>query len=134
MARSKTKSRKTAGKARKRRSSAAHRTVKAKSGKTARKTQRRAALKKTGRKRALTARSAKKTARKTRAPKEIFGEGNYTATRNFDKAERAFVERNKSRIPAMAKDAEKALEGSQGNELREAEAEAASRSRENEAA
>lgn len=135
MARKKTRSRKPAGKAKKRHSAPRRATTRrAKAPKIARKAKRSAAAKKTGRKAAPSARSARKVVRKTRARKEVYGEGNYTATRNFDKAERAFVERNKSRIPAMAKDAEKALEGPQGNELREAEAEAASRGREDEAA
>ncbi len=60
--------------------------------------------------------------------KEVFGEGNYTASREFDKAERTFVKKNKGRIAKLGKDAEKALDGPEGDDLREAEEEAASRS------
>ncbi len=58
--------------------------------------------------------------------KDVMGEGNYTASRNFRKEETAFVQRNKKRIPQMGKEAEAALDGPQGDELRSAEREAAS--------
>jgi len=136
MARRKTGSRKTAGKAKKRRTAAARRTAARKTTrKAAAKTTRRSAAGKKGRK-APAASAARKArgSRKSSARKEIHGEGNYTATRNFDREEAAFVKRNKSRIPAMGKEAEKALEGPEGEELREAEQEAAARGRQDEAA
>jgi len=64
----------------------------------------------------------KKTAK--RAAKSSVGEGNYAATRSFDKAEASFVKKNRAKIPAMGKEAEKALEGPEGAELISAEAEA----------
>jgi hypothetical protein len=57
--------------------------------------------------------------------KEVFGEGNYTAAREFRNAETDFVEKNRKRIPEMGKAAERALEGPQGDELRSAEQQAA---------
>ena len=63
--------------------------------------------------------------------KQIVGEGDYAATRKFDSDQASFVERNKANIPAMGKDAEKALDGPEGDSLRDAEATAASRSRDN---
>lgn len=73
----------------------------------------------------------KKTAKKKPAKKkkQIVGEGDYAATRAFDKAEAAFVKKNKANIPAMGKAAEAALDGPQGDMLRDAEAAAAGRSR-----
>ena len=57
------------------------------------------------------------------------GEGDYAASRAFLKDQSGFVEKNKAAIPAMGKAAEKALEGPEGDSLREAEATAAARSR-----
>lgn len=76
------------------------------------------------------ARKAKKAAKPARkaARKEDLGEGNYTASREFRKAETNFVKKNKARIPAMGKAAEKALEGPEGDDLRRAEEEAKSHS------
>ena len=61
--------------------------------------------------------------------KQIVGEGDYAASRAFLKDQSGFVEKNKAAIPAMGKAAEKALEGPEGDSLREAEATAAARSR-----
>ena len=69
------------------------------------------------------AKKTKKTARKTK------GEGDYAASRAFLQDQADFVEKNKSNIPAMGKAAEKALDGPDGADLREAEATAAARSR-----
>lgn len=74
-------------------------------------------------------RAPAKKAKKARATskgrrKEVFGEGNYTASREFDKEQASFVKKNKSRIAKLGKEAEAALEGPQGDELREAEKEA----------
>ena len=110
-----------------------------------------AASKRGGRKTGTSARSTRTTARKTSrasgargrksrtsqtsgAPGsgaastggQVEGEGSYTASRHFRKAQTDFVRRNRGRIGKMGKDAEAALEGSQGAELREAEDEARS--------
>ena len=71
------------------------------------------------------ARKAKPAAKK----KQNVGEGDYAASRAFLKDQSGFVEKNKAGIPAMGKAAEKALDGPQGDALREAEATAAARSR-----
>ena len=49
--------------------------------------------------------------------------------RKFDKDQAGFVEKNKAKIPAMGKEAEAALDGPEGDSLRDAEATAAARSR-----
>ena len=61
--------------------------------------------------------------------KKIIGEGDYAASRTFLKDQSGFVAKNKAKIPAMGKAAEAALDGPQGDALREAEATAAARSR-----
>ena len=71
-------------------------------------------------------RAAKKAKKKK---KQIVGEGDYQASRTFLKDQSGFVKKNKAKIPAMGKEAEAALEGPQGDMLREAEASAAGRSR-----
>ena len=73
--------------------------------------------------------TAKKTAKKAAKKKQIVGEGDYQASRSFLKDQSDFVKKNKAAIPAMGKNAEKALEGPEGDALREAEASAAGRSR-----
>ena len=84
---------------------------------------------------AARAKTTKKSApAKKRGSKDVLGEGNYTATRNFDKAQTSFVKRNKGHIGKMGKDAEKALEGTEGPALRDAEKEAASHGHEDKAA
>jgi len=86
------------------------------------------------------AKKAKKTAKKAvkaaakkapakKAKKKTIGEGDYAASRRFDKDEASFVKKNKANIPAMGKAAEAALDGPEGAALREAEATAAARSR-----
>ena len=72
-----------------------------------------------------------KKAKKAAAKKKIIGEGDYQASRAFLKDQSGFVAKNKAKIPAMGKAAEAALEGPQGGALREAEATAAARSRDN---
>jgi hypothetical protein len=52
---------------------------------------------------------------------DIPGEGNYSAARRFDAQEDAFVEKNRQKVPQMGKDAEKALDGAEGDALRKAE-------------
>jgi hypothetical protein len=54
---------------------------------------------------------------------KIQGEGDYDAARRFDADEKAFVEKNREAIPGLAKAAEDALDGPEGEELRKAEAE-----------
>jgi hypothetical protein len=70
---------------------------------------------------------ARKAAKKP--SKKTIGEGDYAASRAFLKDQSDFVGKNKAKIPAMGKEAEKALEGPEGASLREAEAAAAARSR-----
>ena len=70
-----------------------------------------------------------KKAKKAPAKKKIIGEGDYQASRTFLKDQSGFVAKNKAKIPAMGKAAEAALDGPQGDALREAEATAAARSR-----
>ena len=72
-----------------------------------------------------------KKAKKAAAKKKIVGEGDYQASRAFLKDQSGFVAKNKAKIPAMGKAAETALEGPQGDALREDEATAAARSRDN---
>lgn len=109
--------------ARKAKRTAAKKTSKAKK-KTAKKSKK--SVKAAARK--APARKAKKSpARK----KQIVGEGDYAASRSFLKDQSDFVEKNRSNIPALGKDAEKALEGPEGDSLRDAEATAAARSRDN---
>ena len=69
---------------------------------------------------------AKKTVAKKK--KQIVGEGDYAATRTFDKDQTTFVKRNKAKIPELAREAEKALDGPEGDSLRAAEQEAMNRS------
>jgi hypothetical protein len=92
-----------------------------------------AAAKRGARKSAKTAKKSVKTAAKkapTRtAKRKTKGEGDYAASRAFLKDQAGFVEKNKDRIPAMGKEAEKALDGPEGAGLRDAEATAAARSR-----
>jgi len=71
-------------------------------------------------------------AAKKAAPKKknrIVGEGDYQASRNFLKDQGGFVRRHNSEIPRMGKDAEAAMDGPQGGELRAAEEEARSHSK-----
>lgn len=72
-----------------------------------------------------------KKAKKAPAKKKIIGEGDYQASRAFLKDQSGFVAKNKAKIPALGKAAEAALDGPQGDALRDAEATAAARSRDN---
>jgi hypothetical protein len=60
---------------------------------------------------------------------KIKGEGDYEASRRFDADEKDFVDKNRAKIPELAKDAAKALDGPEGEDLRDAEAEGKSHSR-----
>jgi hypothetical protein len=55
---------------------------------------------------------------------QLEGEGSYTASRHFRTAQTGFVQRNRGRVTQMGKEAEAALEGREGDELRGAEEEA----------
>ena len=59
----------------------------------------------------------------------MVGEGDYAASERFRKEETRFVRKNKAKIPALGQAAEQALEGPEGDALRDAEATAADRSR-----
>lgn len=115
---------------------------KAKKAKKAKKTARKAAKKAARKSKKKTVKTARKAAPKKAAPKkpakkpakkakkkQIVGEGDYQASRTFLKDQSSFVKKNKDKIPALGKEAEAALEGPQGDALREAEATAAARSR-----
>jgi len=99
--------------------------VKRRGRKTARRARAGARKQARGAKRTTTARR-KRAARPEAQGHEVFGEGNYAASRNFRRAETDFVRRNKRKIPKMGKDAETALEGSEGEALTAAEEEAKS--------
>jgi hypothetical protein len=73
----------------------------------------------------------KKAAKKAPAKKkkQIVGEGDYAASKRFLKDQAGFVKRNENKIPAMAKQAEQALEGPEGDALRAAEEAAKSHSK-----
>ena len=105
--------------------------------KKAKKSTRRAAAASRGKAKKSKARNAKKTTRKAAKPKakaakkaapkkkkQIVGEGDYQASRSFLKDQAEFVKRHASEIPGMGKEAEAALEGPQGDQLRAAEDEA----------
>src|ERR1044072_9141262 len=62
---------------------------------------------------------AKKTTKRRSSALE--GEGSYTATRNFDTSQQAFIRKNRGKIGKLGKDAEAALEGPEGASLRAAE-------------
>jgi hypothetical protein len=105
---------------------------KAARGKTVKKKTRKSSIstvgtKKTARKRTAAA-TKKSAAGKTRrkstrrsTSREVFGEGNYTASRDFREDETSFIRRNRKRIPAMAREAAAALNGPEGAELQSAE-------------
>jgi hypothetical protein len=73
--------------------------------------------------------AAKKAAKPVKKKKQIVGEGDYAASKRFLKDQAGFVKRNENKIPAMAKEAEQALEGPDGAALRAAEEAAKSHSK-----
>jgi hypothetical protein len=83
------------------------------------------ARKTTAKKTAAKRTSARKTptTKRTRRPvaKEIFGEGNDTAAREFRREQTGFARRNRDNIPAMGQGAAAALDGEEGAQLEEAE-------------
>jgi hypothetical protein len=100
---------------------------KKKSAKKAKKAAKKRPGKKTAAAKKAPARKAKKPAKKS--TKKTKGEGDYAASRAFLKDQSGFVGKNKARIAGLGKAAEMALEGPQGDALRDAEATAAARSR-----
>ncbi|MGH6889680.1 MAG: hypothetical protein ACREHF_10870 [Rhizomicrobium sp.] len=68
--------------------------------------------------------TARKATRRPGARKEVFGEGNYTASREFRREQTGFVRRNRNRIPKLGENAKQALEGPEGAALEQAEDEA----------
>lgn len=71
----------------------------------------------------------KKSAKRSGKAKQMIGEGDYQASRRFLKDQSSFVEKNRSKIDSMGKAAESALEGPEGDALRDAEAAAAAHAR-----
>lgn len=120
MAKRKSKKRKTTRAAKTKRTSVKKRKLAAK--RPTRKVKKAKKAKKAKRPAARTA--AKRSAKKAGRRREVIGEGNYTAAREFRKGEESFVRANKARIPDMGKEAEKALEGPERLELTRAEDEA----------
>jgi hypothetical protein len=116
---------KTAAKTKKAAGKAARKPAK-KAARKAKKAPARKAAPKTAAKAGAASKKPKAPARKK---KQIVGEGDYEATRAFDRDQANFVKRNKAKIPEMGKAAETALEGPEGDALRSAEATAAARSR-----
>ena len=139
MAAKKRKKAKTAAKAKKAKKAPARKAKKTarkaakrpakKTKKTAKKSVKTAAKKAPAKKAGALARAAATIKKAFSRPKKAIGEGDYAASRRFDKDEASFVKKNKAGIPAMGKEAEKALDGPEGAALREAEATAAARSR-----
>ena len=89
--------------------------------------------KSTGRKAVAKKTTAKRTTKRTprAARKEVFGEGNYTAAREFRDQETNFGRRNRQKIESPGEEVKAALEGDEGNEgeeLEHAEEEARSHS------
>jgi len=115
-AKSKTRNRSKAAKATRARSSKSKKTSKASKARQA--APRRKVTRKLARR---STKATSKTGGRSRVRQDVFGEGNYTASREFRQEQTGFVRRNKNRIPEMGEDAAKALEGREGNELRQAE-------------
>lgn len=97
--------------------------------KAAKKTKRPAAKKAAAKSAKRPAKKARKAKAKSRT-KDVIGEGNYTASRNFRNEETSFIRNNRAEIAAKAKEAERALEGPEGDELRRADEESGARGQE----
>ena len=131
-AKKKAKAKKKAAPAKKKKTKAAAKKAVKRPAKTAAKKKTKKAKKKSPGLLARAVKAVKKAvapAKKKKAKKQVVGEGDYAATRKFDADQAGFVARNKAKIPAMGKAAEAALDGPEGDELRDAEAAAAGRSR-----
>ena len=74
--------------------------------------------------------AAKKAKKAKRKSKDVIGEGNYTAARNFREKETSFIDNNRDTIARKAKEAEAAIDGPEGAELEAARAETAARGEE----
>ena len=120
-------------------------TTRAKSGRPAAKKAKAAAKKKVGRKTTAAPARKKSTAKKSTARKsgarkvtakratkrtprtsrkEVFGEGNYTASREFRGQQTKFVRRNDDKVESLGEEAEAAVEADEGTELEADEEEA----------
>jgi hypothetical protein len=74
--------------------------------------------------------AAKRTLVKAPKQKEVLGEGNYTASRNFRKKETDYIQHNRATIARKAKEAEAAIDGPEGAELEQAREETAAHAKE----
>jgi hypothetical protein len=59
----------------------------------------------------------------------VEGEGSYTATRDYQKSVQGFMDEKRGQIDDLAQDAERALEGPEGEGLRRAEEDARARAK-----
>jgi hypothetical protein len=119
------KGKRPAAKAKKRKKTkkaVARKAPKRKAVKTAKRPAAKKAAKKAPKRPAAKARKAK--------TKDVIGEGNYTASRNFRNEETSFIRNNRAEIAAKAKEAERALEGPEGDDLRRADEESGARGQE----
>jgi|ERR1700761_2933174 len=121
----KAKVKKVARKAAKKTKSAAKRTAK-KTKRVATKAKRAVSKKATKRPAAKKAKAVKRAAPRAKKTKDVIGEGNYTASRNFDKAETSYIRDHRSQIAEGAKEAERAMEGPEREELEQADEESRS--------
>lgn len=55
------------------------------------------------------------------------GEGNYEASKRFNADEKTFIDKNRADLHKLAKEAEAALDGPEGEELRATEADSKAR-------
>lgn len=74
--------------------------------------------------------AAKRVVSPKKKKKDVIGEGNYTAARNFRKEETSFIDNNRDVIARKAKEAEAAIDGPEGAELEQAREETGSRGKE----
>ncbi len=56
-------------------------------------------------------------------PESERGEGSYKGSKDYDERSEKFLEKNRDKVTEMAREAADALDGSEGEELREAEQE-----------
>jgi len=64
-----------------------------------------------------------------RSDEGVQGEGDYKSARVYKKDVEGFIEKKGSQIPDLAKDAERAVEGPEGEELKKAEEKGKSKAR-----
>ena len=69
----------------------------------------------------MTAHRNKNGRAKLNGKDKVQGEGDYEAARHYDEKLERFIAEKRRDIPKMAEDAEKALEGKEGDSLRKAE-------------